>query len=80
LWDVFSREAVWSAGFDQYAASKRKRGTSEVGVEFLKEMERWRLALALDDAELPAVIICSETKGRPVTLSLNQLPFHISGL
>jgi len=46
LWDVFSREAVWSGAFDQYAASKRKRGTSEVDVEFLKEMEGWRLAIA----------------------------------
>jgi len=46
LWEVFSREAVWSGAFDQYAASKRKRGTSEVDVEFLKEMENWRLALA----------------------------------
>jgi len=46
LWDVFSREAVWSGAFDQYAASKRKRGTSEVDGEFLKEMEAWRLSLA----------------------------------
>src|SRR5712692_6707226 len=46
LWDVFSREAIWSGAYDQYAASKRKRGTSEVDVEFLKEMEGWRLALA----------------------------------
>ncbi|MHB1037081.1 MAG: Eco57I restriction-modification methylase domain-containing protein [Pirellulales bacterium] len=46
LWDVFSREAVWSGAFDQYAASKRKRGTSEVDAEFLKEIERWRDALA----------------------------------
>ncbi|MGC1619969.1 MAG: TaqI-like C-terminal specificity domain-containing protein [Candidatus Acidiferrum sp.] len=46
LWDVFSRDAVWSGAFDQYAASKRKRGTSEVDEEFLKEMEGWRLALA----------------------------------
>ena len=46
LWDVFSREAVWSGAFDQYAASKRKRGTSEVDAEFLKEIEGWRLALA----------------------------------
>ena len=46
LWDVFSREAVWSGAFDQYAASKRKRGTSEVDQEFLKEMEGWLLALA----------------------------------
>jgi hypothetical protein len=48
LWDVFSREAVWSGAFDQYAASKRKRGTSEVDVEFLKEIEGWRDALARD--------------------------------
>ena len=46
LWDIFSREAVWSGAFDQYAASKRKRGTSEVDVEFLKEIEGWRDALA----------------------------------
>jgi type I restriction-modification system DNA methylase subunit len=46
LWDVYSREAVWDGRFDQYAASKRKRGTSEVDVEFLKEIERWRDALA----------------------------------
>ncbi len=46
LWDVFSREAVWSGAFDQYAASKRRRGTSEVDVEFLKEIESWRDALA----------------------------------
>jgi hypothetical protein len=48
LWDVFSREAVWSGAFDQYAASKRKRGTSEVDVEFLKEIEGWRDTLARD--------------------------------
>ena len=46
LWDLFSREAVWSGAFDQYAASKRKRGTSEVDAEFLKEIEGWRDALA----------------------------------
>jgi hypothetical protein len=46
LWDVFSREAVWSGAFDHYAESKRKRGTSEVDAEFLKEIEHWREALA----------------------------------
>lgn len=46
LWEVFSREAVWSGAFDQYATSKRKRGTSEVDQEFLKEIEGWRDALA----------------------------------
>jgi hypothetical protein len=50
LWDVFSREAVWSGAFDQYAAAKRKRGTSEVDVEFLREIEGWRDALARDIA------------------------------
>ncbi len=46
LWDRFSREAVWSGSFDQFAASKRKRGTSEVDEEFLKEIEGWRDVLA----------------------------------
>jgi len=46
IWDVFSREAVWSGTFDQYAASKRKRGTSEVDGEFLKDIEGWRDSLA----------------------------------
>jgi hypothetical protein len=46
IWDVFSRAAVWSGTFDQYAASKRKRGTSEVDSEFLKDIEGWRDVLA----------------------------------
>lgn len=46
LWDIFSRQAVWEGAFDKYAASRRKRGTSEVDSEFLKEIEGWREALA----------------------------------
>lgn len=46
IWEVFSREAVWSGTFDQYAASKRKRGASEVDSEFLKDIEGWRDVLA----------------------------------
>jgi type I restriction-modification system DNA methylase subunit len=46
IWDIFSRQAVWSGAFDQFAASKRKRGTSEVDAEFLKEIEGWREELA----------------------------------
>jgi hypothetical protein len=46
IWDVFSREAVWSGMVDQYAASKRKRGTSEVDSEFLNDIEGWREGLA----------------------------------
>lgn len=36
IWDVFSHEAVWSGAFDQYTASKRKRGTSRLTASFLK--------------------------------------------
>jgi type I restriction-modification system DNA methylase subunit len=46
LWDIFSREAVWSGAFDRYAASKRKLPTSEFDAEFLKEIEGWRDTLA----------------------------------
>lgn len=46
LWNLFSREAIWSGAFDQFAASRRKRGTTEVDVEFLKEIESWREKLA----------------------------------
>ncbi len=44
---VFSREAVLKGSFDKYAESaRRKRGTAEVDVEFLKEIEEWRADLA----------------------------------
>ncbi len=46
IWEIFSREAVWSGAFDKFSASKRKRGTSEVDNEFLKEIEGWRDSLA----------------------------------
>lgn len=46
IWDVFSREAVWAGSFDQYISSKRKKGTSEVDTEFLKDIENWRETLA----------------------------------
>jgi hypothetical protein len=50
-WDelasIFSRDAVLKGSFDKYAESaRRKRGTAEVDVEFLKEIERWRDLLA----------------------------------
>jgi len=50
-WDdlasVFSRDAVLKGSFDRYAESgRRKRGTAEVDVEFLKAIEGWRDALA----------------------------------
>ena len=50
-WDeiaqIFSKDAVWNGSFDRYAeGSKGKRGTTEVDVEFLKEIEQWRILLA----------------------------------
>lgn len=43
---IFSKEAVLKGSFDKYAATDRKRGTATVDVEFLKEIEIWREALA----------------------------------
>ncbi|GAK60573.1 hypothetical protein U27_00470 [Candidatus Vecturithrix granuli] len=50
-WDelaaIFSREAILKGSFDKYAEShKEKRGTTEVDVAFLQEIERWRDLLA----------------------------------
>ncbi len=57
IYTIFARESVLKGSFDRYVEdTKRKRGTSEVDVEFLKEIEGWRdeLArnLALRNAEL----------------------------
>ncbi|MDP2982158.1 MAG: type I restriction enzyme HsdR N-terminal domain-containing protein, partial [Candidatus Latescibacter sp.] len=44
---IFSREAVLKGSFDKYAETSRgKKGTSEVDVAFLKEIESWRDVLA----------------------------------
>ncbi len=50
-WDeiasVFSKAAIEQGSFDKFAEGvKGKRGTSEVGDEFLKEIESWREELA----------------------------------
>ena len=74
LWDVFSREAVWSGAFDQYAASKRKRGTSEVDVEFLKEIEGWRDELARDIA-LRNSRLAGDELNRAVQLTIDRVIF-----
>lgn len=74
LWDVFSREAVWSGAFDQYAASKRKRGTSEVDVEFLKEIEGWRDALARNIA-LRNKDLSSDDLNAAVQLTIDRVVF-----
>jgi len=47
IWDIFSKEAVLKGSFDRFVeSSKDKKGTSEVDIEFLKEIENWRDALA----------------------------------
>jgi hypothetical protein len=74
VWDVFSREAVWSGAFDQYAASKRKRGTSEVDVEFLKEIEGWRDALARNIA-LRNQDLSSDDLNAAVQLTIDRVVF-----
>jgi type I restriction-modification system DNA methylase subunit len=54
-WDeiaaIFSKEAVLKGSFDKYAVTnKGRRGTAEVDVAFLEEIEGWREALAKDIA------------------------------
>lgn len=47
IWNIFSRDAVWSGAFDEFAnRSKSKKGTGQVDDEFLKEIEGWRDSLA----------------------------------
>ncbi|QQR73908.1 MAG: N-6 DNA methylase [Holophagales bacterium] len=47
IWSVFSKRAVLEGRFDTYAEENlKKRGTSEVDGEFLKEIEGWREELA----------------------------------
>jgi hypothetical protein len=49
-WDelvqLFSPNAILKGAFDKFAQSKKKKGTAEVDVAFLREMERWRELLA----------------------------------
>ena len=47
VYGIFGKESVLQGSFDRYVQdTKRKRGTSEVDAEFLKEIEGWRDALA----------------------------------
>jgi uncharacterized protein YjhX (UPF0386 family) len=47
IYGVFAKESVLQGSFDRYVQdAKRKRGTSEVDAEFLKEIEGWREVLA----------------------------------
>ena len=74
LWDTYSREAVWSGAFDQFAASKRKRGTSEVDEEFLREIEGWRDDLARNIA-LRNPRLSSDDLNRAVQLTIDRVVF-----
>ncbi len=47
IYGIFARDSVLKGSFDRYVHdTRRKRGTSEVDVEFLKEIESWRETLA----------------------------------
>jgi len=47
IYGIFARDSVLKGSFDRYVLdTKRKRGTGEVDVEFLKEIEGWREELA----------------------------------
>ncbi|MEO7398341.1 MAG: N-6 DNA methylase, partial [Ilumatobacteraceae bacterium] len=68
-WDqiasIFTKEAVLKGSFDKYAVTDRKRGTTTVDAEFLKEIETWREALAKNLAL------------RNPTLSVHELNFSV---
>jgi hypothetical protein len=74
LWDILSRDAVWSGAFDQFAASKRKRGTSEVDVEFLKDIEGWRESLARNIAR-HNMDLSPERLNTAVQLTIDRIVF-----
>ena len=44
IWDILAKESVLKGSFDRFA--QKARGTAEVDVEFLKEIESWRDKLA----------------------------------
>ena len=48
IYSIFSKEAVMKGFFDKFITDngEKKRGTSRVDSEFLKDIEKWRLLLA----------------------------------
>jgi hypothetical protein len=49
IYSVFSKDAILRGSFDRFAQeTTRKRGTTRVDAEFLREIEAWRDALARD--------------------------------
>ena len=66
IWDIFSKDAVLKGSFDRFVESKRgMKGTAEVDISFLKEIEKWRDNLAKNIAI------------RNTTLSLSELNYVI---
>ncbi len=52
IYTIFANESILKGSFDRYVQdTRRKRGTSEVDAEFLKEIEAWREMLAKDIAK-----------------------------
>ena len=75
IWDVFSREAVWSGSFDQHAEVTEKHGSTEVDIEFLTEIERWRIALAHNIALKNPDLQSGEEVGEVVQLIIDRIIF-----
>ena len=76
IYNIFSKEAVLSGKFDNYADNTKgiKKGTSEVDNEFLKEIDRWRELLARNIAlRNPEVSI--EELNHAVQLTIDRIIF-----
>ena len=74
IWDIYSREAVWSGAYGDFANSKRKRGTLEVDEEFLREIEGWREELAKNIA-LRNASISADDLNSAVQLTIDRIIF-----
>ncbi|MCX7045117.1 MAG: N-6 DNA methylase [Candidatus Sumerlaeota bacterium] len=75
LWNIFSREAVWSGKFDSFAEARHgRRGTATVDKEFLREIERWRDELARGIARGNPEI-SEEDLNRVVQLTIDRIIF-----
>ena len=76
IYNIFSKEAVLSGKFDNYANNTKglKKGTSEVDKEFLKEIDRWRELLARNIA-LRNPDITKDELNHAVQLTIDRIIF-----
>lgn len=76
IYNIFSKEAVLSGKFDNYANNTKglKKGTSEVDKEFLKEIDRWRELLARNIA-LRNPNITKDELNHAVQLTIDRIIF-----